>query len=232
MKTLTLLLILFFPALLLAQQADQGAAIPKSKQPQTTPFLQLSGGMVHSSIDLSRYISSIVYRGNHIRLAAHLNGLFFVSAEYSKFRVHDSPSAWKDIDTRKFDLNTHLSFATNNNLTRIFSIAGVNKHEWRGTRTKFTDQSQLANGIPEGEIVYVDRIGFNFGCGFTQTLYEDIGVFGDYRFCFGRSSGYEKVRIMDVMTTLGVSLSIPYPERRKHFGIGNKIYKWTKKGAQ
>lgn len=232
MKTLTLLLILFFPALLLAQQAEQGVAIPKSKQPQTTPFLQLSGGMVHSSIDLSRYISSIVYRGNHIRLAAHLKGLFFVSAEYSKFRVHDSPSAWKDIDTRKFDLNTHLSFATNNNLTRIFAIAGVNKHEWRGTRTKFTDQSQLANGIPEGEIVYVDRIGFNFGCGFTQTLYEDIGVFGDYRFCFGRSSGYEKVRIMDVMTTLGVSLSIPYPERRKHFGIGNKIYKWTKKGAQ
>lgn len=232
MKILTSLLILIIPTLLSAQEAEQGVAIPKKKHPQTTPMIQLSGGIVYSSIDLSRYISSVAYRGHHIRLVTHLKGLFFVSAEYSKFRMHDSPSAWKDVDTRKLDLNTHLSFATNNNLTRIFALAGINKHEWQGTRTKFTDQSQLANGIPEGEIVHVDRFGFNFGCGFTQTLYENIGVFGDYRFCMARSSGFEKVRIMDVMTTLGISLSLPYPERKKHFGIGNKIYKWTKRGAQ
>lgn len=220
-----------FPSVLLAQETQQAVSPPRSKYTQTTPMLQLSGGWVYSSIDLSRYISSVAYRGHHARVVAHLKGLFFASAEYSTFRVHDSPSAWENISTRKFDLNTHVSFATNNNLTRIFVLSGANKHEWQATRTGFTDQSQLANGIPEGEIVRVNRWGVNFGCGFTQTLYENIGIFGDYRFCIARSTGFEKVRIMDVMTTLGLNFTLPHPERKRKMGIGNKLYKWTKKGA-
>lgn len=230
--TKILLFILLFPLLVIGQVVEQqGLAIPKNKFAPSPPLFQLCGGVVYSSIDLSRYISSIAYRGYHGRFVTHLGGMFFISAEYSKFRVHDSPSAWKNIYAQKFDLNGHISFATNNNLTRIFVLAGVNKHEWHATRTGFTDQSQLGHGIPEGEIVTVNRLGANFGCGFTQALYENIGIFGDYRFCLSRVQSFERVRIMDVMTTLGINLTFPYPERKKKFGTGNKIYKWTKKGA-
>ncbi|TAL59032.1 MAG: hypothetical protein EPN85_10160 [Bacteroidetes bacterium] len=234
MKTRLLKILAFVilsPALLFSQEADLPAGTAIKEASPSTPLFQMSAGVVYSSIDLSRYISSVAYRGYHFRLVTHLKGMFFLSTEYSTFRIHDSPSAWKNVSTRKFDINGHVSFATDNNLTRIFVLAGANKHEWHATRTGFTDQNQLANGIPEGEIINVNRWGVNFGCGFTQTLYENIGIFGDYRFCFAKSSGFEKVRIMDVMTTVGISLSFPHPQRKKSFGTGNKIYKWTKKGA-
>ena len=221
-------LIFLFPLNTFCQEVSTISGKPAPR----TPFLQLSAGMVYSSIDLSRYTGSVSYRGNHLRIVTHLKGLFFVSAEYSVFKIHNAPSAWKDISTRKFDLNTHVSFATNNNLTRIFALGGINQHEWHATRTGFTDQSQLGWGIAEGEMVNVNRWGVNFGCGFTQTLYENIGIFGDYRFCFAQSTGFEKVRIMDVMTTLGLNISFPYPERSKKYGIAGKLYKWTKKGGK
>lgn len=226
-----LLLYLFIPALSFSQVAEQGAVVPKAKHIPTSPLFQISAGMAYSSIDLSRYTNSVAYRGFHGRLVTHLKGLLFLSLEYSKFRNHDSPSAWKDIDTRKFDINAHVSFATNNNLTRIFALAGANNHQWQATRTGFTNQSQLGQGIPEGEIVQVNRWGVNAGCGFTQVLYENIGIFGDYRFCMSRVQSFEKVRILDVMTTFGVTYNIPHTERKKGMGIGSKIYKWTKKGA-
>jgi hypothetical protein len=83
--------------------------------------------------------------------------------------------------------------------------------------------------------VQANKWGVNFGCGFTQTLYENIGMFGDYRFCFSKSETFEKVRILDVMATFGIAITIPHFEKgdgKKTFGIGKKIYKWTNKGAQ
>ena len=205
------------------------------KSLHTESLFQLSGGFVYSSIDLSRYTNTNPYRGIHARLVTHLGGLFFLSTEYSTFPVHESPSAWSDVHTRKFDVNCHVSFATSNKRTRIFTLAGVNRHEWIGRRTGFTDLDQLAKGLPEGTYVSVNRMGVNFGCGFTQLLYENIGLFGDFRFCFGNANNFEKVRIMDVMTTIGINFSIPYPNRTiraKTFGTGKKIYKWTEKGAR
>ena len=227
----TVLFALLLPALAPAQ--EQSFAPEKIRQPW--PMLQLSAGIVYSSIDLSRYVSSVFYQGYHARVVTHIKGMFFLSAEYSTFPIHDSPPAWKEVSTHKFDLNTHVSFGTNNNLTRIFVLAGANRHEWTATRTGFTDIKQLADGIPEGTVVNVDRWGINFGCGFSQTLYENIGVFADYRFCFGNARNFERVRIMDVMTTIGFNYTILQPQRsnsKKTFGIGNKLYKWTKKGAR
>lgn len=236
MKTLvyTIALLLFLPSTLLsAQEAAQ--TLPKNKPELSAPLFQLAAGAVYSSIDLSRYTSSVSYRGYHGKLVTHLKGMLFLSTEYSEFLIHDSPSAWKNVSTRKFDINGHVSFGTNNNLTHIFVLAGGNKHVWHATRTGFTDQNQLANGIPAGEIISVNRWGVNFGCGLTQSLYENIGFFADYRFSFANAKSFEKVRIMDVMTTIGINYSIPYPERSKgkqKFSIGNKQYKWTKKGAK
>lgn len=210
-------------------------AFTNKKPLHTEPLFQLSGGAVYSSIDLSRYNKSVSYRGLHVRIVTHLGGLFFLSTEYSTFPVHESPSAWDNIHTRKFDLNGHISFATTSNRTHIFALVGMNRHEWTGRRTSFADIDQLGKGLPEGTIVNVNRWGVNFGCGFTQSLYENIGVFADYRFCFANANDFEKVRIMDVMTTIGIYFSIPYPNKsqgKKTFGSGKKIYKWTEKGAK
>jgi len=210
-------------------------AFTDKKSLQTEPLFQLSGGVVYSSIDLSRYSSSISYRGLHTRLVTHLGNTFFLSTEYSIFPVHEALPTWDNIRTRKFDLNGHISFATTNNRTHIFALAGINRNEWTGRRTSFADIDQLGKGFPKGAIVKANRWGVNFGCGFTQSLYENIGVFADYRFCFANANDFEKVRIMDVMTTIGIYFSIPYPnksEGKKTFGIGKKIYKWTEKGSQ
>lgn len=206
-----------------------------AKNSHASPLFQLSAGGVYSSIDLSRYITSASYRGTHLKAVAHLGGLFFVSGEYSFFPVHASPSAWDDIRTRKFDLNGQVSFATVSNQTRIYFLFGANRHEWKGRRTPYTDLDQGGEGIPNGTYVKVKRWGVNTGCGFTQMLYENIGLFGDYRFCFGNAHNEEKVRILDVMLTIGINYSIPHlkdSNRKKTFGIGKKIYKWTDKGAQ
>lgn len=210
-------------------------AFTDKKPLQTEPLFQLSGGVVYSSIDLSRYNKSVSYRGFHTRLVTHLGSVFFLSTEYSTFPVHESPSAWDNIHARKFDLNGHVSFATTNNRTYIFALAGINRHIWTGRRTSFADIDQLGKGLPEGAIVKVNRWGVNVGCGFTQSLYENIGVFADYRFCFANANDFEKVRITDVMTTIGIYFSIPHHNKsqgKKTFGIRKKIYKWTDKGAQ
>ncbi len=237
MKKKIFLLFAFVSFLIFTSFSQEAYAPAENSNPKAspaTPLFQVSAGMVYSGIDLSRYISSISYKGFHGRIVTHLGGMFFLSTEYSSFKPHNSPSAWKNIHTRKFDFNGHVSFATNNNLTRIFVLTGANRHEWKATRTGYTDLSQLGSGIPEGDIVTVKRWGVNFGCGFTQTLYENIGIFGDYRFCFGNANNFEKVRIMDVMTTLGLNVTFPHPNKtkgKKSFSIGPRIYKWTHKGA-
>lgn len=208
------------------------AAVKKTSRP--SPLFQVSAGAVYSSIDLSRYITSASYRGTHLKAVAHMGGLLFVSGEYSFFPIHASPSAWDDIRTRKFDLNGLVSFSTINNQTRIYFLLGVNRHEWKGRRTSYTDLDQGGKGISAGTYVEVKRWGTNTGFGFIQKLYENIGLFGDYRFCFANARNFEKVRIMDVMLTIGFNYSIPYPQKsnpRKTFGIEKKIYKWTNKGA-
>src|ERR1051325_4904826 len=202
---------------------------------QTEPLFQLAAAPVYSSIDLNRYINSNSYRGLHLRLVTHMGGVFFISTEYSKFHVHTAPCAWDDIHAKKLDLNGQVSFRTRNHLTNIYALMGVDRHLWLGRRTGFTDLDPLSSGIPEGTYVSVKKWGLNFGCGFTQTLYENIGIFGDYRFCFARSENFEKVAIMDVMATFGINISIPHFEKgngKKTFGIGKKLYKWTNKGGQ
>ncbi len=199
------------------------------------PLFQLGGGLVYSSIDLSRYTNSVSYRGIHARLVTHLGGLFFLSTEYSTFPVHASFPAWDNIHTRKFDINPQISFATENKRTNIFVFTGANYHKWKGRRTALADIDQLGKDLPEGAYAEVKKWGVNFGCGFNAMLYENISLFGDYRFNFGKANDFEKVRIMDVMTTIGLSFSIPYPEksnRKKTFGIGKRIYKWTDKGGK
>lgn len=201
-----------------------------------TPLFQFSGGIVYSNIDLSLYSNSESFRGLHARLITHLHGPFFLSTEFSSFPVHHSSVAWEDIHTRKFDINGHASFATQNKHTRIFVLAGLNKHEWKGKRTGYVDLGQLGQGLAEGTYAKVNRLGLNFGCGFIQSLYENIGVFGDFRFCFTNANNFEKVRIMDVMTTAGINFSIPNLSKsngKKTFSTpGKKVYKWTGKGAK
>jgi hypothetical protein len=62
-----------------------------------------------------------------------------------------------------------------------------------------------------------------------------MGLFGDYRFNFGNAYNAERVRILDVMLTIGINYSVPRSKnfnRKKTFDIGEKVYKWTKKGAR
>ncbi len=221
----------FLPLLLLAVIFLPSFVKAEKKEIPAEPLFQLSGGIVHSSIDLSRYNNSITYRGTYLRLVTHVYSRFFVSTEYSAFPLHNSPASWANIHTRKFDINGHVSFATHNTTTRIYALLGADKHEWTGTRTKYTDIDELGKGLPEGTVVTVNRWGVNCGVGFTQSLYDNIGLFGDFRFNFSNAHNFEHVRIMDVMTTFGINYTIPYPNFRKSYGIGKKIYKWTDKGA-
>lgn len=221
---------LLFPAI-----SFSSFVFASDKPIHTEPLFQFSGGMVYSSIDLSRYSSSVSYRGYHTRVVTHLGNVFFLSTEYSAFPVHEALPSWDNIHTRKIDLNGHVSFATANTRTHVFALAGIDRHEWTGRRTAFADIDQLGRGLAEGVIIKANRWGVNFGCGFTQMLYDNIGMFADSRFCFSNANDFEKVRILDVMTTLGIYFSIPYPDksrRKKTSGIDRKIYKWTGKGAK
>jgi len=225
----TLLLLLFF---LLTQSSF---ALKEKKSVPAEPLLQLNGGFVYSSIDLSRYTNSNPYCGLHGKISTHIAGPVFLSVEYSGFPVHESPSAWEDVRTRKFDLNGRVMFGTFNERTHIFSFTGINRHEWSGRRTKFTDLDPLSKGFEEGTYVEVNRWGVNFGCGISQELYDNIALICDYRFNFSKTDNFEKVSVMDVMVTLGINYSIPPPQKSNKaqtFRMGKKIYKWTNKGAK
>ncbi len=207
----------------------------KKSRVHDEPLLQFGYGWTYSNIDLTRYTNSVLYKGIHTRLVTHVAGLFSLSTEYSVFPVHVSEPAWEDVHAKKIDINPQISFYTNNKRTRIFIFTGANYHEWSARRTAYMDVDQLASHIAPGNYVQLKKWGANFGCGFNATLYENIAVFGDYRFAFTRTLTNEKIRVMDVMTTVGLCINIPYPQRSdkpKSFGIGKKIYKWTEKGGK
>ena len=229
-------LLAFSPSLF--ARTTQPASMPAKRDTfDTTPLFQLSAGFVYSCIDLTRYTEGVSYRGIHARLVTHLGKVFFLSTEYSTFPVHTNAPAWEDVHTRKFDINGHISFATNNHLTRVYVFTGINRHEWTAKYTGMIDLKNTAAGLEKGASASVQRWGANFGCGLTQTLYENIGIFADCRFCVTNMPDAQKIRFMDVMTTIGINLNIPYPVRnngsgKKSFGIGKKVYKWTEKGAK
>ena len=229
----TLFFIFAFSPSVFARPAHPALGQAKRDTFDTTPLFQLSGGFVYSCIDLSRYVNSVSYRGIHARLVTHLGKVFFLSTEYSTFPVHTDAPAWENVYTRKFDMNGHISFSTNNHLTRVYVFTGINRHEWAATYTGMIDLNNTAAGLEKGASANLNRWGANFGCGFTQTLYENIGVFADCRFCVSHIPDAQKLFITDVMTTIGINLSIPYPSPgKKNFGIGKKMYKWTEKGAK
>jgi len=212
-------------------------AFTKKKEKNTKPLFQLGAAAIYSSIDLSMYNNSINYRGIHYRFVTTPTNIFSLSLEYSTFPIHNTTPVWENIHTRKFDINGHLSFTTNNELTHIFLLAGINRHEWSGTRTIYRDPYQLNTVTASGDVFRVNRYCANIGCGFTQVLYENIGLFGDFRLVLGKSLTFEKVRVYDAVTTIGINISIAQPKltkgnRRKTFGIGKKLYKWTEKGSK
>jgi hypothetical protein len=205
------------------------------KEKTNTPLFQLSGGMASSSIDLTRYQKSIAYRGFHVRMITHVYNPFFFSVEYSSFPAHDLSVSWKDIHTNKLDFNGQVSYSTDNNHTRIYALIGADRFSWQGTNVG-NNNPDLPNTALLAENMYkIKRWGLNSGIGFTHLLYDMIGVFGDCRFTICRTNSWERVQITDVMTTFGINFSIPYPQKKsnkKSSSLGNKLYKWTKKGAK
>lgn len=223
---------LIFTILVFCMVAENAVFAQEEKVAETVPMVQIAAGLAYSSVDLSRYTNSEIYRGHHCKASVHMGGLFYLSGEYSKIRRHQNFPTWRDVDCYKYDLNLRMSFATNNNKTRIDVFTGPNYHYWSAIRTAYYDLDQLGSGIKEGDQLILKRLGLNFGCGITQTLYENIGFFADYRFVFGNAKDYEKVRIMDVMTNIGFTYTIPHPpkdRKSKRYGIAPGIYKWVRK---
>ena len=212
----------------------------------TAPRFQITGGLVASNIDLSRYVNYELIRGFHTSLITHINGSFFISTEYSGFPVHAAPVAWDDIHTHKIDVNAHFSFGMTDSRAHIFALIGIDRHDWVARFTGITDINQLATGLQPGTFTQVKRWGLNAGIGFTQPLYENIGIIGDFRFNCSTPNGTfpldfsgkeNKFGIMDVMTTFGITYDIPSfskskSNKKKTFGIGKKMYKWTESGGK
>ena len=224
---------LFISSLLISPSG--AGATTKKERKHEEPLFQLGGGYVYSSIDLSRYTNAISYRGTQARVVTHVAGMFYLSTEYYKFPVHEVYPTWDNVQVKKFDINPQVSFGTENKHTSIYGFAGADYQQWKGRRTALANADPLGKNLLEGEYAEVKKWGVNVGCGFSAMLYENISLFGDYRFCFRKSADFEKVKITDVMTTIGLSFSISYPEKRNHrktFGIGKKIYKWTDTGGK
>ena len=202
------------------------------------PRFQLTAGISTSTIDLSRYINYELCRGFHARIDTHVKGSFFISTEYSRFPMHEAPTAWDDIHTRKMDLNAHFSFALTKSNAHIFALLGIDRHEWTGRFTGIANLDQLTAGLKKGSYMEVKRWGLNAGVGFTQPLYENIGLTGDFRFNFSTPNGKfplifsnteNKFGIMDVMTTFGITYYISQlpkskSKKVKTFGVGKKVY--------
>jgi len=218
----------------------------KETQQYNPPLFQLSAGLVASSVDLSRYVNYELIRGLHASIITHVKGSFFISTEYSGFPVHTAQVAWDDIHTHKIDVNAHFSFAMTRSNAHIYALLGIDRHEWSGRFTGVTNLDQLATGLKQGAYAQVKRWGVNAGVGFTQPLYENISIIGDFRFNLSTPNGEihlhpqtggskNEFGILDIMTTFGITFDIPHlprSKKEKAFGIGKKMYKWTESGGK
>lgn len=197
--------------------------------------LRFSGGIVYSNIDLSLYENSVAYRGLQLRIIAPLGKMISLSSEYSSFPVHKLSFVWEEIRTQKLDINTHVIFSTDNSHASVYALFGLDFHFWKAQRTSAMTSVPFGKDVLPGTSVQLRKFGVNTGVGFIQQLYANFSVMGDFRFSIGNAHGFEKIAIRDVMTTIGISYDIPLlekPDRKRAFGIGKKIYKWTEKGAK
>lgn len=242
-KNMKIWIYIFSFSFLSSPLCAQSFSPPAAEPEWNAPRFQFTAGLVASSIDLSRYIYYERIRGFHASVVTQIKESFFISTEYSNFPMHAAPAAWNDIHTYKTDVNAHFSFALTESNARIYALLGIDRHVWNGRFTGITSLDQLATGLQKGTYAQLKRWGINAGFGFTQPLYENISIIGDFRFNFSTPNGdihfhapasgpKNEFGIMDVMTTFGVTYDIPKlqkSKKKKTFGISKKRYNLPKK---
>ncbi|HXC03200.1 MAG TPA: hypothetical protein VNZ86_00535, partial [Bacteroidia bacterium] len=145
-----------------------------------------------------------IKRGYNARLGVRFKRRLGLTAEYTNQVKHDAIPAWGNISAVNYDLNltySYLTVGTSN--TKFYGLVGVCYQQWEGTYLGTPAFDRDIYNYVEGSAYHFNWLTMNLGIGFER-YYRYAGLFGEFKFRFGRDYMSDSFSIMDACITVGI----------------------------
>ncbi|MFI5151580.1 MAG: hypothetical protein ACHQRM_17785 [Bacteroidia bacterium] len=194
------------------------------------------GGIAFSAVNMGIEPIGEIKRGYNGRLAVRFKRRIGLITEYTYQVKHDAIPAWGAIQASNIDLNLsymYLTVGTSN--TRFYGLIGACYQQWQGTYLGTPAFDRDIYNYVEGTKYNFSWVSMNLGIGFER-YYKYAGLFGEFKFRFGRDYLSDSYSIMDACFTLGLkknlftlgapSVRTPSNHRNHKKSIKPKQYHW------
>jgi hypothetical protein len=194
------------------------------------------GGIAYSTVNMGIEPIGEIKRGYNGRLAVRFKRRIGLIGEYTYQVPHDAIPAWGNIWASNYDLNlTYMYLTVGQSKTKFYGIIGACYQQWKGTYLGTPAFDRDIYDYQSGVSYTFNWLSMNLGMGFER-YYKYFGVFGEFKFRFGRDYLSDSFSIMDACVTLGVKKNLftignnPVKEPSLHHnrkrGIKPKQYHW------
>jgi hypothetical protein len=160
-----------------------------------------------------------------------------LNAEYTYQVNHDAEPAWENIRAYNLDLNlTYLYFNVGESNTKFYALNGVCFQQWIGQYKGPAAVNQDNLDYKPGDFKRFNWASLNAGIGFERR-YDYFGLYGEFKFRFGKNNPSDPFGIVDVCGSAGVKINLisvdkkvkpdnSFKSRQKRRSIKPKIYHW------
>lgn len=195
------------------------------------------GGMAFSSINMRLEPFEQFKSGWNARAGFRLRRRIGMTTEYTYQFIHSAEPAWQNIHTTNTDVNlNYLYFNVGNTNTKFYAITGACFQYWKGQYKGPAAVNQDNLDYKPGDIQIYRWTSMNLGMGFEQ-YYNHFGLFGEFKFRFGKNTPSDTFGIVDVCATVGAKINLirignsgktdsSSKTRNKRHRIASKQYHW------
>ena len=170
--------------------------------------VSIGGGITFSAVNMGIEPIGEIKKGYNGRLAIRFKRRIGIIAEYTDLVKHDAFPAWGSIHARNFDLNLaymYLTVAQSN--TKFYGLIGACLQQWKAVYQGTPAFDRDIYDYTGGNQYAFNWVSMNLGLGFER-YYQYFGVFGEFKFRFGRDYQSDSFAIMDASITLGVKKNL------------------------
>ncbi len=203
----------------------------------TVMKISVGGGLAFSSINMRMEPFEQFKSGWNARAAFRFRRRFGIAGEYTYQFIHNAEPAWENIHTTNLDLNLdYLYFNVGVTNTKFYAITGACFQHWHGVYKGPAAVNQDNLDYKIGDVKAFDWTSLNLGLGFER-YYDRFGLFGEFKFRFGKNYPSDTFGIVDAGISLGAKINLvsignsgkqepSSKSRNKRHKIAAKQYHW------
>jgi hypothetical protein len=199
--------------------------------------ISVGGGVAFSTINMRIEPLGQLKTGWNLRSGIRFKRRLGIAAEYTYQVNHGAEPAWENIRAYNLDVNlTYLYFNVSESNTKFYALNGVCFQQWVGEYKGPAAVNQDNLDYKVGDFKRFNWASLNAGIGFERR-YDHVGLYGEFKFRFGKNSPSDPFGIVDVCGTVGAKINLvtigkktkpdnSFKSRQKRRTIKPKIYHW------